>query len=324
LGPDRPDTSPAPAALDFGTTQSRDYATLSPTLKQVFFIGDGRTSTGEVQKVTIPNGATRLFLGPMDGVEWSNNSGAFSVQVHHAPSDTTIPVLSLPPDITKTTTDSNGFQVTYTATATDNVDGNVPIDCSPASGCTFPQGITTVTCTATDSHINVGTGTFKVNVLYDFGNGSGGGFAEPVTNGVLNQVKAGAGVPVKFGLGANLGLTIFAAGYPTSRKITCDTQQAIDPIEETVAVSSSGRKYDSAPGQYIYNWKTDKAWSGTCRQLVIKLKDGSEHPINFTFKSKSSQPPRKGRTSHVRPFLLPCSPTFGVGRFFDDCIRHLA
>jgi len=97
LGPDRPDASPAPAALDFGTTQSRDYATLSPTLKQVFFIGDGRTSTGEVQKVTIPNGATRLFLGPMDGVEWSNNSGAFSVQVHHAPSDTTVPVLSLPP-----------------------------------------------------------------------------------------------------------------------------------------------------------------------------------------------------------------------------------
>lgn len=111
-----------------------------------------------------------------------------------------------------------------------------------------------------------------------------GGFSEPVTNGVLNQVKAGAGVPVKFGLGANLGLDIFAAGYPTSRKITCDSQQVIDPIEETVAVSSSGLKYDSASAQYIYNWKTDKAWSSTCRQLIIKLKDGSEHPINFKFK----------------------------------------
>ncbi len=284
LGPDRPDASPAPAALDFGTTQSRDYATLSPTLKQIFFIGDGRTSTGEVQKVTIPNGATRLFLGPMDGVEWSNNSGSFSVQVRHTPSDTTEPTPSLPPDITKTTTDSNGSQVMYTATATDDVDGNVPIDCSPASGTTFPLGTTTVNCAATDQAGNQATGTFKVNVLYDFGNGSGGGFSEPVTNGALNQVKAGAGVPVKFGLGANLGLDIFAVGYPTSRKITCDSQQVIDPIEETVAVSSSGLKYDSASGQYIYNWKTDKAWSSTCRQLVIKLKDGSEHPINFKFK----------------------------------------
>jgi hypothetical protein len=81
LGPGRPDTSPAPNALDFGSAQSRDYTTLSPSLKQVFFIGDGRTSTGEGQKIIIPNGATRLFLGPMDGVEWSNNSGSFSVQV---------------------------------------------------------------------------------------------------------------------------------------------------------------------------------------------------------------------------------------------------
>jgi len=177
----------------------------------------------------------------------------------------------------------------------------VPIDCSPASGSAFPLGITTVTCTATDSHNNAGTGTFKVNVLYDFGNGSGGGFAEPVTNGVLNQVKAGAGVPVKFGLGANLGLDIFAAGYPTSRKITCDTQQAIDPIEETVAVSSSGLKYDSASGQYIYNWKTHEAWSGTCRQLVIKLKDGSEHPINF--KSSKKQPTTQEGPDISRPAL---------------------
>lgn len=85
LGPDRPDTSPAPVALDFGTSERRDYSALSPELKQVFYIGDGRTSTDEVQKVNIPNGATRLFLGPMDGVGWWNNSGSFSVQVNHTP-----------------------------------------------------------------------------------------------------------------------------------------------------------------------------------------------------------------------------------------------
>lgn len=199
-----------------------------------------------------------------------------------ASSDTTKPTLELPSDITEEATSPNGFPVNYNSAATDDVDDNVPVDCSPASGSTFALGETTVSCSARDARTNTATKTFKVSVLYDFG--SGGGFAEPVTNGALNQVKAGAGVPVKFGLGANLGLDIFAAGYPTSRKVSCDTQEVIDPIEETVAVSSSGLKYDSASGQYIYNWKTDKAWSNTCRQLVIKLKDGSEHPINFKFK----------------------------------------
>jgi len=201
-----------------------------------------------------------------------------------AASDTTKPTLAFPSDITKVTADSNGTQVNYVATATDDVDGNVPVECSPASGTTFPLGTTSVNCSATDQAGNQATGSFNVNVLYDFGNGSGGGFAEPVTDSALNQVKAGSGVPVKFGLGGDLGLDIFAAGYPSSRKISCDTQAVIDPIEQTVAVSSSGLKYDATTAQYIYSWKTEKAWANTCRQLVIKLKDGSEHPVNFKFK----------------------------------------
>ena len=39
-----------------------------------------------------------------------------------------------------------------------------------------------------------------------------------------------------------------------------------------------------ADGQYVYVWKTDKAWSGTCRQLVVKLSDNTEHRANFRFK----------------------------------------
>lgn len=81
LGPDQPNLTPAPGALDFGTPASRDYLTLFPALKQVFFIGDGLTSGGVQQQVIVPAGATRLFLGPMDAVEWSNNVGSFTVQV---------------------------------------------------------------------------------------------------------------------------------------------------------------------------------------------------------------------------------------------------
>ena len=85
LGPDRPDLSPAPGALSFATADSRDYATLAPLLKQVFFIGDGLTSTGASQHVIVPAGGTRLFLGPMDGEGWYNNIGGFSVNVAVVP-----------------------------------------------------------------------------------------------------------------------------------------------------------------------------------------------------------------------------------------------
>jgi len=75
----------APANLDFGTQAARDYTNLSPDLKQVFFIGDCVTSSGLAQTVVVPAGATRLFLGPMDGFHWYDNVGAFTVIVTSVP-----------------------------------------------------------------------------------------------------------------------------------------------------------------------------------------------------------------------------------------------
>lgn len=86
LGADQPNLTPAPATrLSFDTSASRDYLSLSPGLKQPFFIGDGLTSTGLRQEVVVPDGATRLFLGPMDSTGWSNNGGAFAVEVNVVP-----------------------------------------------------------------------------------------------------------------------------------------------------------------------------------------------------------------------------------------------
>lgn len=81
LGPGQPNTTPAPATLDFSTPGSRNFVTLSPQLKQVFFIGDGKTSGNVTQKFVVPAGATRLFLGVMDGFQWSNNIGSYSLTI---------------------------------------------------------------------------------------------------------------------------------------------------------------------------------------------------------------------------------------------------
>jgi hypothetical protein len=59
----------------------------------------------------------------------------------------------------------NGTVVNYTTpTATDNCDPNPTESCTPPSGSTFPLGMTTVTCTATDACGNEGKCTFKVTV----------------------------------------------------------------------------------------------------------------------------------------------------------------
>jgi hypothetical protein len=81
LSASQPNLTAAPAALNFSTSVSRDFVTLSPLLKQVFFIGDGRTSAGVRQLFQVPSGATRLFLGTMDGEGWFNNVGSLTVTI---------------------------------------------------------------------------------------------------------------------------------------------------------------------------------------------------------------------------------------------------
>ena len=97
----------------------------------------------------------------------------------------------------------------------------------------------------------------------------------------VNSVKAGSAIPVKFSLAGNQGLNIFAAGSPTSQKITCDTSDPVDAIEETVTAGGSSLSYDSTLDQYNYVWKTDKSWAGTCRQLTVKTADGTPHVAIF-------------------------------------------
>jgi hypothetical protein len=111
------------------------------------------------------------------------------------------------------------------------------------------------------------------------------GFFQPVDNPpTVNQVKAGSAVPVKFSLGGNQGLDIFAAGSPYSQEISCDSSLPVDDIEQTVSPGSATLTYDPVLDQYTYVWKTTKSWTGTCRRLTVAFNDGSQHDAIFKFK----------------------------------------
>jgi hypothetical protein len=73
----------APGRLDF--TGNLDFATLAPDLAQIFYIGDGLDAANAVQLFTAPTGATRLFLGVVDGYSWSDNAGSYEVTVNLTP-----------------------------------------------------------------------------------------------------------------------------------------------------------------------------------------------------------------------------------------------
>lgn len=120
--------------------------------------------------------------------------------------------------------------------------------------------------------------------VYDFD-----GFFAPIDNRdasgsfVLNEVRAGQAIPVKFSLNGDQGLDIFATGSPSSEAIACDSQAEVDGIEQTAAAGASGLSYDAASDTYTYVWKTSKSWEDTCRQLVVELDDGTTARANFTF-----------------------------------------
>ena len=91
--------------------------------------------------------------------------GAFELNYFTPPKDVTSPVLSLPEDITQEATSSDGATVNWSATATDDVDASVTVNCDKASGDTFPFGTTTITCSATDAAGNKAEGSFNVTVV---------------------------------------------------------------------------------------------------------------------------------------------------------------
>ena len=168
-------------------------------------------------------------------------------------------------------------------------------------------GSFTATCSgATDNAGNSGSATVTYNVAYNWT-----GFFQPVDNlPTVNTVNAGQAIPVKFSLGGNYGLNIFATGYPASQQVSCGGNGggSTSPIEETVTAGNSSLQYEPGTQRYIYVWKTDKAWAGTCRQLIVKLIDGTEHTAFFQFNGNgrsAGESDSEGSDAMVQRVFLP-------------------
>jgi hypothetical protein len=144
---------------------------------------------------------------------------------------------------------------------------------------TSSVGTKTVTFTAVNNAGLLATKDCDYNVHLDFS-----GFFPPVDNPPMyNQMPAGRQVQFKFSLSGDQGMNIIAPNYPQSQRIDCNSQAPVDLVEETTT-GPSGLRYDAVADQYLYAWQTNRAWSGTCRQFILRLDDGTDHIAYFQFR----------------------------------------
>lgn len=116
----------------------------------------------------------------------------------------------------------------------------------------------------------------SLGVFYSFR-----GFFDPVANlPSINVRNAGSSVPVSFSLNGDKGPSPFTVA---SQQVDCATGQPIGTLGAAPAAGANGIQYDGVNDVYQYNWKTDRQYAQTCRQLVVTLDDGTHHVAYFEF-----------------------------------------
>jgi hypothetical protein len=164
-----------------------------------------------------------------------------------------------------------------TCTASDALSG--PNGCT-VTGYSTAVGPHTLTATASDVAGNISTSTRSYTVAPWVTSG----FFQPIDmNGVINTVKNGSTVPVKFQVYAGqTQVTDTSKVTFTASKITCDTSAALDAVEVT-ATGGTSLRYDATAGQFIYNWATPKV-AGACYALTMTTADGTATKALFKLK----------------------------------------
>lgn len=164
------------------------------------------------------------------------------------------------------------------ASCVGTVENGEALDTSTAGSFTFAVN-------AADAAGNSGSASNRYSVVapgYSFG-----GFFSPVDNlPVVNTIKAGRAVPIKWSLLDSNGGYLSDPGTfrsLTSQQMVCTSGTTTSPVEETVSAGGSGLSYDSISGQFQYNWKSSSGWKGTCRTMRLELADGQKRYASFKF-----------------------------------------
>lgn len=102
------------------------------------------------------------------------------------------------------------------------------------------------------------------------------GFAKPIADSGLTQMKAGDDVPLKFSLHGAYGLDAVTA--TTQQAIDCASRAGLDAPGSATGTLT----YNTSQDRYLFAWSTAKSWSG-CRAVTVTLRDGTAHRTDIRF-----------------------------------------
>jgi hypothetical protein len=160
--------------------------------------------------------------------------------------------------------------------------GDGTLSYSPAAGTVLATGTHTLRVNASEtSNYNATSATVLLTVNpWDLK-----GFYAPVDmGGVVNTIKAGSTVPLKFEIFAASELTNTSAisSFKTAT-VQCSTLSSTSDEIEVTTTGGTSLRYDSTAGQFIQNWQTPKTVS-TCYRATLTTQDSGT--ITAYFKTR--------------------------------------
>jgi hypothetical protein len=162
-------------------------------------------------------------------------------------------------------------------------DIDTPPTCSTTAGQFSLPGDFPITCSGSDNNYNLLSVDGTLHILF----WTLKGFYQPVDMlplGVVNTVKGGSTVPLKFEVfaGSTELTSVDVVKTFTVQQVGCGFTGTEDPIE-LYSTGGTSLRYDSTGGQFIQNWQTPKA-AGKCYTVILTTDDGSM--ITALFKTK--------------------------------------
>lgn len=213
----------------------------------------------------LPTNRAGTFTFTVDAFDAAGNHGSASVK--YAVVDRT------PPQITIVSPANGavyniGDPITPSFFCHDDTDGsNVPCKGTPVD---LSPGTHTFRVDSVDSSGNSSSASTTYSVRYDFD-----GFYSPLVNEPGSAtVKAGDPVPVKFSLHGDRGLDV--ASRIAWRPCGATTDDS--------STASGSLTYNGKPDRYTFAWSTSKSWAGSCKELLLTLRDGTTHAAYVSFR----------------------------------------
>jgi hypothetical protein len=247
-----------------------------------------------------PIPGTVLLLGDHTVVCSATDSAGSraSASFHVTVTDRTPPAIAgVPSDTAVSTEDGAGAAIEYSRpSASDVVDGSVPVSCLPASGSMFPVGVTDVACTAVDRRGNESRASFRIIVTFVPTHVGSAVWLEPVRGGAAFTANHGRRIPVK--------VVLLIDGV---ERVSGDARLAVRPCGDGIialdlAMSFHGGRWTAlldtsrlTGSCYTISVSIDGVMAGSFRLDLRGGNSGRDHSVSTEVGGRSHRAARRGR-----------------------------